>query len=45
MTFRSDQHSGLDCNICFSKKDMEEDEQLLLDLYQNYADAKNIIKL
>ena len=31
--------------ICFSKKNMEEDEQLLLNLYQNFADAKNIIKL
>ena len=31
--------------ICFSKKDTDEDEQLLLDLYQNFADAKNIIKL
>lgn len=31
--------------ICFSKKDLDEDEQLLLDLYQNFADAKNIIKL
>ena len=31
-------------NGLIGKKDIEEDEQLLLDLYQNFADAKNIIK-
>lgn len=31
--------------ICFSAKDKNMDEQRLLDLYINYANAKNLIKL
>lgn len=31
--------------ICFSNKEVEEDEKLLLDIYTKYANAKNIIKI
>lgn len=31
--------------ICFSNKDIEEDEALLLEIYQKYANAKNIAKI
>ena len=31
--------------ICFSNQEKEQDEQLLKDLYVNYANAKNLIKL
>lgn len=31
--------------ICFGKKNKDKDENLLLDLYQTYANAKNITKL
>ena len=31
--------------ICFNDQDKEQDEQLLKDLYVNYANAKNLIKL
>ena len=31
--------------ICFSKNDIINDEQLMLDLYQRYAQAKNIKKI
>lgn len=31
--------------ICFSNQEKDQDEQLLKDLYVNYANAKNLIKL
>jgi hypothetical protein len=31
--------------ICFEDKDKEKDEQLLLDIYTKYANAKNIERI
>ena len=31
--------------ICFNQEDMEKDEEILLSLYQKYANARNINKL